>query len=67
MQIGWVSQEPILFRCSIKENILYGNPNASMVEVEAATEAANANTFIRSFPNGYETQASCKPEITKLS
>ncbi|GLJ54148.1 hypothetical protein SUGI_1160070 [Cryptomeria japonica] len=56
MQIGWVSQEPILFRCSIKENILYGNSTASMVEVEAATEAANANTFIKSFPKGYDTK-----------
>ena len=53
--IGAVSQEPILFATSIRENIRYGRPNATDEEVEAAARAANAHTFITSFPEGYLT------------
>ncbi|CAH9092477.1 unnamed protein product [Cuscuta epithymum] len=55
-QIGLVNQEPALFATTILENILYGKPKATMAEVEAATSAANAHTFISFLPNGYNTQ-----------
>ena len=41
-------QEPILFNTSIKENILYGKPDASDAKVYQIAEAANALTFIES-------------------
>ncbi|XP_059670315.1 ABC transporter B family member 19-like [Cornus florida] len=55
-QIGLVNQEPALFATTILENILYGKPEASMAEVEAAASAANAHSFITLLPNGYNTQ-----------
>ncbi|KAG0606707.1 hypothetical protein M758_9G161600 [Ceratodon purpureus] len=55
-QIGLVNQEPALFATSIKENILYGNPDATDKEVEDACRAANAHSFISQFPEGYNTQ-----------
>lgn len=57
-QIGLVNQEPALFATTILENILYGKPDATMVEVEAAASAANAHSFITLLPKGYETQVS---------
>ncbi|XP_062225824.1 ABC transporter B family member 19-like [Phragmites australis] len=54
-QIGLVNQEPALFATSIIENILYGKPDATMAEVEAAATAANAHSFIALLPNGYNT------------
>jgi ATP-binding cassette subfamily B (MDR/TAP) protein 1 len=55
-QIGLVNQEPALFATTIIENILYGKPDATMAEVEAAASAANAHSFIALLPNGYNTQ-----------
>ncbi|WCJ20782.1 ABC transporter B family member 19 [Euphorbia peplus] len=55
-QIGLVNQEPALFATTILENILYGKPGATMDEVEAATSAANAHSFITLLPKGYNTQ-----------
>ncbi|GBG73751.1 hypothetical protein CBR_g17091 [Chara braunii] len=54
-QIGLVSQEPALFATSILNNILYGNPDATREEVEAAARAANAHEFIMAFPQQYDT------------
>ena len=54
-QIGLVAQEPLLFSCSIAENIRYGRPDASDDEVEAAARAANAESFITQFPDRYAT------------
>jgi ATP-binding cassette subfamily B protein len=54
-QIGAVAQEPVLFAATIAENIRYGRPGASDAEVEAAASAANADTFVRAFPEGYQT------------
>ncbi|XP_030550712.1 ABC transporter B family member 19 [Rhodamnia argentea] len=56
-QIGLVNQEPALFATTILENILYGKPDATMAEVEAAASAANAHSFITLLPKGYSTQA----------
>ncbi|XP_057417279.1 ABC transporter B family member 21-like isoform X2 [Lotus japonicus] len=54
-KIGLVSQEPILFTCSIKENIAYGKDGATDEEIRAAAELANAANFIHKFPHGLET------------
>lgn len=48
--IGVVSQEPILFGCSIAENIRLGNPTASSTDIENAAIKANAHNFIKSLP-----------------
>lgn len=45
----------MLFATSIKENIRYGKPEASDKEVETAAKLANADEFINSFPQGYDT------------
>lgn len=55
-QVGVVSQEPILFSTSIADNVRYGRPDASEDEVIEACRAANADEFIRRFPEGYDTQ-----------
>lgn len=55
-QMGLVSQEPVLFATSIRENILFGNETASMDQIVAASKAANAHDFITKLPDGYETQ-----------
>lgn len=53
--VGIVPQEVILFGGTIRENILYGNPNASDKEVEAAARKSNSLEFINGFPDGLET------------
>ncbi|GMP33256.1 hypothetical protein CsSME_00006663 [Camellia sinensis var. sinensis] len=54
--ISIVSQEPILFNCSIEENIAYGlDGKASSVDVENAAKMANADEFISKFPKKYQT------------
>jgi len=55
-QIGLVSQEPALFATTIKENILLGRPDATLVEVEEAARVANAHSFIVKLPDGFDTQ-----------
>ena len=49
-KIGLVSQEPVLFACSIKENIAYGKDGATTEEIKAAAEIANAAKFIDKLP-----------------
>lgn len=49
-KIGLVSQEPVLFSSSIKDNILYGKDDASIEEVEIAAQHANAAKFIDKLP-----------------
>lgn len=58
--IGLVSQEPVLFAISIKENIAYGSPGASMQQIIEAAKMANAHDFIMSFPDGYDTEVGDK-------
>ncbi len=53
--IGIVPQEVILFGGTIRENILYGRPDASEAEVREAAEQANALDFIEQFPDKFET------------
>lgn len=53
--IGVVSQEPVLFATTIRENIRYGNPDASNDEIEKAARIANCHNFIMKLSEGYET------------
>ncbi len=55
-QLGLVSQEPVLFSCTIFDNISYGRAGATVDEVIAAAKAANAHSFIEKLPEGYDTQ-----------
>lgn len=54
-QIGLVQQDVYLFCGSIKENIAYGKPGASMKEIEEAARKANIHDFIMELPDGYDT------------
>lgn len=54
-RLASVSQDTFLFACSLRENIRYGNLDASDEEVEAAARAANVEEFIPSLPQGYDT------------
>ncbi len=53
--IGVVLDEPFLFSVSIRDNIAYGRPDASLDEVMAAAEAAGATGFINRLADGYDT------------
>jgi ATP-binding cassette, subfamily B, bacterial len=55
-QFAIVLQEPVLFSTSVRENIAYGRPRASIAEIEAAAKAADAHEFILRLPLGYETR-----------
>uniref|UniRef100_A0A5F9DE63 ATP binding cassette subfamily B member 1 n=1 Tax=Oryctolagus cuniculus TaxID=9986 RepID=A0A5F9DE63_RABIT len=57
-QLGIVSQEPVLFDCSIAENIAYGDNSraVSQEEVVRAAKAANIHPFIETLPHKYETR-----------
>src|SRR6266566_457526 len=55
-KIGLVLQEPVLFSGTIRENILYGDVDASEENVVQAAQSANAHDFIRGLPKGYDTQ-----------
>ncbi|XP_065439363.1 ATP-dependent translocase ABCB1-like isoform X1 [Chrysemys picta bellii] len=61
-KLGIVSQEPILFDCSIAENIQYGDNSrvVSQEEVEEAAKAANIHTFIENLPEKYNTRVGDK-------
>ena len=54
-QIGIVLQTSLLFSASLRENIAYGRPEASLDEVIAAAKAAQAHDFIMEMADGYET------------
>ncbi|XP_060687870.1 ATP-binding cassette sub-family B member 10, mitochondrial isoform X1 [Hemiscyllium ocellatum] len=56
--MGAVNQEPVLFSCSIAENIAYGTTHPfqlTMEDIEKAAKIANAYEFIHSFPKGFQT------------
>ncbi|KGF15850.1 ABC transporter ATP-binding protein [Corynebacterium freneyi] len=53
--IGVVFQDAALFSGTIRENIAYGRPDATDAEIEDAARRANADGFIRRFPDGYDT------------
>ncbi|XP_064994524.1 ABC transporter B family member 9-like [Musa acuminata AAA Group] len=54
-RIGLVSQEPVLFTTTIRENIAYGKEGATAEEIQRAAKLANAAKFIDKMPNGLDT------------
>ncbi|MET0220752.1 MAG: ABC transporter ATP-binding protein [Tardiphaga sp.] len=54
-QVGFVLQETVLFRGSMRDNIAYGRPDASDDEIIAAAKVANAHDFISRMPHGYDS------------
>lgn len=50
-KIGLVSQEPLLFATTIRENITYGKDDATVEEIKRAIELANAAKFVDKLPN----------------
>ncbi len=55
-QMAFVPQEVILFSGTIRDNIAFGNPEASNDEIDAAAKKANAYDFIKEFPEGFDTE-----------
>ena len=55
-QVAVVLQDTFLFNTTVRENLLYGKPDATDVELLAATKAAYAHEFIESLPEGYDTE-----------
>jgi len=53
--IALVSQDPVIFAASARENIRFGRPDATDAEVTAAAEAAAAHEFLTALPQGYDT------------
>ena len=53
--IGYVTQESYLFHTSLRNNLLYGDPNATQEEIEKAAKAAFIHDRITEFPEGYDT------------
>jgi ATP-binding cassette subfamily B protein/subfamily B ATP-binding cassette protein MsbA len=56
-RVALVLQESFLFPLTVAENIAYGRPGVSRVEIEAAARDANAHAFIERLPRGYDTVA----------
>lgn len=54
-QLGIVLQEPFLFPGTLRDNIAYAKPDATVEEVMLASKAANCHEFIMKFPDGYDT------------
>ena len=54
-QIGFVLQDTVLFRGTVRDNIAYGRPDASEDEIVAAAKLANADEFIVRMPKGYDS------------
>ena len=55
-QCAVVSQDPFLFSGTIGENIRYARPDASLEDVERVAHAAHVDEFVRTLPDGYDTQ-----------
>ena len=53
--VAMVLQKNVLFSGTIKENLRWGNPDATDEQLKAACQAADAHSFVSSFPDGYET------------
>ena len=53
--IAFVSQQPVLFQGTVRDNLRYARPNATDTEIEAAARSAQAHDFITAMPKGYDT------------
>jgi ATP-binding cassette subfamily B protein len=54
-QLGIVPQEGFLFAGTVRENLLFGRPGASEIELAGAARAVGAHDFIKALPNGYDS------------
>ncbi|KAJ2833707.1 hypothetical protein GGI24_000740 [Coemansia furcata] len=54
--LALVGQEPVLFDYTIADNIAYGRPGATQLEIEEVAKQANIHTFIADLPDGYNTR-----------
>src|SRR6201999_3674495 len=54
-EIGVIAQDPFLFSATVRENLLFGRPDASDEEIETAARQAQAHEFIERLPDGYDT------------
>jgi ABC-type multidrug transport system fused ATPase/permease subunit len=54
--VALVLQEPVLFSATIRENIAYGRPDATIAEIEQAARAAGAHAFVDALPDRYDTK-----------
>ena len=55
-RMALVPQDPVIFGASVKDNIEYGRPNASMQDIQQAADRAAASDFIEALPEGYDTR-----------
>ena len=53
--IGYVTQDSYLFHASLRDNLLYGNPDATQEQMEQAAKAAFIHDRIMAFPDNYDT------------
>jgi ABC-type multidrug transport system fused ATPase/permease subunit len=66
--MGLVTQEPVLFDCSLRDNIAYGSPEPlEMADIVKAASSANIHDFITSLPQGYDTMAGNQTGVSQLS
>lgn len=57
-QIGFVPQDPVLFAGTLRDNLAYGNPEATALDLQRALRAANATAFVEALPEGLATRIS---------
>ena len=70
--LGYVSQDPVLFACSVRDNIAMGRPGKALDEVPqgeitSAATASNAHSFIEAMPKKYDTVAATSVSSSMLS
>ena len=54
-EIGVIAQDPFLFSATVRENLTFGRPDATIEEMLEAAQRAQAHEFVERLPNGYET------------